>query len=186
MTYQEFTKIALYLAAAIGKPMNDKTVEVYFDALKDLPADVVQLAARRAIQESMYPVIPLIGVLRKLASEVSIGQASNWSEEWATVVRAISRYGIYRKSEAMDSFSPMTREVVKALGWDALCDIHTAERSIIAGQFRMAYEARTSRDAGHAALSADVRPRITGAGHLRVIGDLAGKFAISDEDAKAS
>lgn len=183
MNQVEFAKIAAYLSAAIGKPMSQQQAEVYFDALKDLPVESVQLAARRAIQESQYPVIPLVGVLRKFAAEAAVGQVSNWSEEWETVVTAISRYGWYRKAEAMASLSPIAASIVRAIGWDVLCDIQTSERSVVAGQFRMAYEARTNRDSSHAALSEDVRPRITGAGHLRVISDLSEKFGIEEKEA---
>lgn len=186
MRFDEMAKIAAYISAAIGKPILKPQLEVYFDALKDLPADVVQQAAKRAVQEQQYPVIPLIGVLRKFASEAVNGQLPSWSEEWQTVIKAISRYGIYRKSEAMQSLSPLTADVVRSLGWDVLCDIHTEDRSVVAGQFRMAYESRAARDSNQKALSEDVRPKITGGSHLRLIGDLAGKLAISDEDAKAS
>lgn len=185
MTEHEFAEVAAYLQSAVGKAMSKHQASVYYDALKDLSIDQLKLAARRAVQETQYPVIPLIGVLRKFALEASVGIASIWSEEWETVVRAVSRFGYYRQAEAIGSLSPIAADVVRAIGWATLCDMPVADKSIVAGQFRMAYEARVQRDTNVGALSQDVRPKITGAAQLKVVGNFANRLGI-DVGIKAS
>ena len=69
MSREEFAQIAAYLSLAVNREMPKAQVEIYFDALGDLPAAAVRAAARRHLQESEYPVVPAAGRIRRLALE---------------------------------------------------------------------------------------------------------------------
>src|SRR5262245_3697535 len=69
MTREEFSPILVYLSAAVNREIPREQAEVYFDCLSDLPATAIRQAARRAVLESEYPVVPAVGRIRRLALE---------------------------------------------------------------------------------------------------------------------
>jgi hypothetical protein len=146
VTRKEFGCIIAYLAAASGKSPTQEQAEVYFDLLGDLPAEALQFAAKRALLESCYPVLPPVGTLRKLAVDAMNGadREPTPDEAWELVRRAIGRFGYRREQAALDALPEgAVRRAAECLGWQSLCD--STEPEICRAQYRKAYESLQSR-----------------------------------------
>lgn len=161
LTVEQWAMCAAVLTAGTGKTLNDAQMDVWFEALKDIPYKILQAACMRALQESETGFMPTIGLIRRFASEAQCGLLPAASDEWARVLGAIRRFGIYRSTEGIESLSPISQRIVRSIGWGTLCGSDNI--SVQAGQFRMAYEAAAKLESNQRRLSADVRPRITSA-----------------------
>jgi len=160
LSFAEFQICAGVLIAATGKPMNPKTVDVYYELLCDISGDVLMAACKRAIQEQRDNWLPSVGAIRSFASEIINGQLPQYADEWETVRKAIQRFGWPRPVEGMASLSPLAQHAVKAIGgWMAICD--SENPSIIGAQFRTAYEAAAKREDNNRRISPELRPVIT-------------------------
>lgn len=51
----------------------------------------------------------------------------NVDEEWEKVIKAIRKYGYYRIQEALDSLNEYTRQIVRTIGWQRLCQSENIE-----------------------------------------------------------
>jgi hypothetical protein len=122
MTAREWTATAAWLSAAYGKPMASETAEVYFELLRDLPAEAVLAAAKRAALESRYPVIPPVGTLRQLALEMASPELLSAAEAWLLIHAAIKRFGFDGKAAGLASLPPIVRRAAECVGWLTLCD----------------------------------------------------------------
>src|SRR6516164_1588903 len=158
MVRHEFGCIIAYLEAASGKPMSAEQARVYHDLLGDLPADVLLIAAKRAIVESQYPTIPPVGVLRRLALEVSRPDRLAPMEAWALLAKAIRRFGYYREEQGLASLPPDVRQAAECLGWRSLCD--ATEEGVIRGQFCKTFEQLQKRADTVALLPEKVRRQL--------------------------
>lgn len=124
MTQEEFGRIALAISKYYpqNSALSDKTaVRLWYEQLKDLDYSAISLAVSRWVQVEKWP--PTIADLRKECQKVTGGEAALWVDEWDKVSIGVrSRFGRYMEKEALESFSPITRRVVKAIGWKNLCD----------------------------------------------------------------
>ena len=160
LTFPEFQACAAVLIAATGKPMSQATSEVYYELLSDISYEVLKAACKRAIQEQKDNWLPSVGAIRSFASEAINGQLPQYADEWETVRKAVSRFGWPRPVEGMASLSPLARKAVHALGgWLVLCD--SDQPTILAAQFRGAYEAAARREENNRRISPELRPVIT-------------------------
>jgi hypothetical protein len=147
MSRDEFTRVMAFLSATTGKQVPEDMAEGYFALLGDLPLEALQVAAQRALLESSYPVLPPVGVLRKLAVEAmnASDREPTADEAWGTVLRAISRFGLMREPEALESLPDgPVRRAAECLGWRSLCD--STEPEISRAQYRKAFEGLQGRD----------------------------------------
>lgn len=188
LTWPEWMECAGFLIAGTGKPMTNEVAKAYYDMLKDIPRDALRIACKRSIQEADQTFLPAVGMLRKLASEAQLGTLPLASQEWEQVLHAIRHFGYMRSSEAMETLSPICREVVRSIGWATLCDSENI--SIQAAQFRMAYEHAAKQESTQRRLSAELRPRITAGPRVVSISQdsvkaithkIANAFSIPDE-----
>jgi hypothetical protein len=150
MTRKEFLKIAAYLTAGCGKDISEVQADVYYDMLKDLPADVALAAVKKVIATLEYPVLPTVGAIRKAAAELNSPTLPSAAEAWGEVMQAVQKYGYYRKAEALAFLSPPVRQVVEWITWEEICTCE--ELDVIRGQFRRMYETLEAREKEQAAL----------------------------------
>jgi len=145
MDKPEFAKFYSYVTSITTdtKP-SPQRMEVYWDALNDLPFEVAITAARKVIATLENPFLPMPAVFRSMALSVTGQTIQSAPDAYAEVLRAIRNFGSYRETEALESLSPMTLKAVKAIGWKDLC--LSEEPDVIRGQFRMAYEALEKRE----------------------------------------
>jgi len=165
VTRLECAEIMAYMGASLGKDPPAEQVAVYFDLLQDLPAPVLRQAARRAVAESRYPVIPPVGTLRDLSREGLDGPRLPAVQAWEMVDRAIRRFDYNRESEALASLPPLVARTAQAMGWYSLC--FPGKQSIARAQFIAAYESIAQNQEKFSALPADLREtlKLDGVGH---------------------
>jgi hypothetical protein len=151
MTPQETKKIFAILMVSYPKffPAEDKdklrlTIELWAEMLADIPFEVVQVAVKKMILESPYP--PAISDVRKQIADIMTAPEDriDASTAWGEVLHAIRMFGWPRPEEAMESLSPRTRQVVKAMGWQEICQ--ATEAGVVRGQFLKMYDAYASRE----------------------------------------
>jgi hypothetical protein len=146
MEKHEFVPLVAYLNEAAGKEMTETQVAIYWDLLGDLPAEVLLFAVKRAVLELTYPVLPPVGVLRRLALDALNGadREPTADEAWELVRRAINAFGYMREQEAIEALpAGPVRRAVECLGWQSLCGegIEAVNRA----QYRKAYETLAQR-----------------------------------------
>lgn len=160
MTREEFAAATAVLEAGVNHSLTSQAAEVWYSILGDLPAESLQVAVRRYLAEAEYPGMPPVGKIRRLAVEDIHGLPLTAGEAWDAVLTAVRRHGFYDAKRGVDSLDPLTRRAMRAVGgFVAVCDC--TEISILAGQFRRAYESLENRQQGMLRLPEDVRPRIS-------------------------
>ncbi|TCU72894.1 loader and inhibitor of G40P protein [Tissierella praeacuta] len=141
------------------KEITDLTVDIWYDCLKDMDIEVALLAIKKHILESPFP--PSVSDIRKQLSEVTTpeNERLDGASGWGEVIKAIKEYGYYREKEALESMTPVTRKVVKYMGWQEIC--HSEKPDVVRGQFLKMYEIVGERERQSRLLPLDFKEEIT-------------------------
>jgi len=94
-------------------------MEFWYSMLKDIEYPVLEIAIKKLVSELVYP--PTIADIRNAVAETTEIPALDAAGAWGEVRDAIRYYGSYRKEDALESLSPLTRQVVQGMGWQELC-----------------------------------------------------------------
>lgn len=98
----------------------EKTVEIYYQTLNDIPSDELKAATLHCITESGRKFAPSVGEIRGAVSQLR-GMSSNVPssyEAWEEVLQQFRDAGYYRDPV----FShPLIDRAVRSLGWRELC-----------------------------------------------------------------
>lgn len=119
-------------------PSDAESMELWYRMLKDIPYENVSLALEKYILTSKWP--PAIADLRSGATQTRSESLPDWSDEWGNVMLAVRKYGYPNEAEALESMTPLTRQIVKQLGWRQICESSLSEITAIRANFRMIYE----------------------------------------------
>lgn len=140
------------------KEVDEVMVEIWYECLKDVDAEIGIAAIKKNILESPYP--PTIADIRKQVSEVTTPEEDrlDGAEAWGEVVKAMGEYGTYRKKEALESMSQTTRKVVKYMGWREIC--LSENIGVIRGQFLKMYGTVAEREKQNRLLPGDFKKEI--------------------------
>lgn len=145
MDKQDFGKLVIAIRGAYRDKdflKDSVSMEMWYECLKDIPYEVAVAAVQMHMMTSKWT--PTISELREKVVDVQADK-TDWSDGWEEVQRAIRRHGYVDEKGALESMSPMTREVVKRLGWRQICSSETDELMAIRANFRMIYEQKTAR-----------------------------------------
>lgn len=130
------------------------TNEVYYQDLKDIPADELLLAARHCRSEAGRKFAPSVGEIRGAVMELRRASMNIPSayDAWQEVLRVISDVGSYGSPEWS---SPLIEKVVNSLGWRNLCmsENQVSDRA----RFLEAYEQLSNRAEKETMLIPEVR-----------------------------
>ena len=162
MEKPEFAKFYSYITSITTdtKP-SPQRMEVYWDALNDLPFDIAMTAARRVIATLENPFLPMPAVFRNASLEVTGKETIPWPEAYDQVLRAIRNFGVHRIEQAMNSLTPINQAAMRALGgFQAFCV--NEENDTNRAQFRMAYEALAKREMQDAKTPQKLKDLMTG------------------------
>lgn len=98
----------------------------YYEALEDIPGHQVGAAIARL--RRTLDRLPSIARIREAVYETHTGPRRHGGDGWGDYLRAVSRYGVNRMPVFDD---PIVAEVVRQLGWVALCNSEdqTADRA---------------------------------------------------------
>jgi len=115
---------------------NQEAMELWYDALKDLPLDALSAAVKKWAVTEKWP--PTIADLREKCVEITTGGGLDWGQGWQEVQKAIRLYGYMQPQKALESMSPVTQDAVRRIGWQAICESENPET--IRAQFRQVFE----------------------------------------------
>lgn len=116
---------------------DDFSIKLWYKMLCDIPYPIATSAVQKYICENHFP--PTISDIRNAAAEI-MAPASDWSEGWAEVQKAIRRYGYMQEAKALESMSPVTRETVKRIGWMNICSSPIENAMTDRANFRNIYQ----------------------------------------------
>lgn len=151
MNKKEFALFASALRTYYPKEKllpNEQAIELWFNQLQDIPYNVAEVTLNKWVATNKWS--PSIADIREQATALTQGEAKEWGDAWQEVLKAISYYGSYREDDALASFDPTTRQVVKRLGFRNLC--FSEEIQVERANFRMIYEQQLERDKQNAQL----------------------------------
>lgn len=158
MNAEEFRPIMAYLQTCCDRDFDEHVLNVWFDALKDLPSEAVQTAAKRFVLEDGER--STIAKIRRLAVEVIHGKLPGHGDAFEVVMKSVRRLGSYDSERAMATMPPIVRTAVRQCGgFRVFCDSPPDERNTLRAQFRMAFESIAKREEQFRALPESVRPR---------------------------
>ena len=168
MTKEQWALLVKVLKSAYPQYTNfladQYSLELWYRALKDIPYEALNLAVQQQIMVSRYP--PSIADLRASISP----KTKDWSEAWEELKRAVRLYGAPREKEALESMSPLTREIVKRFGFKEYC--FSENEDAYKANFRMAYEREAKKREETAQLPEVLQARLNG---ILQIGEENGK-----------
>lgn len=158
MTKEQWALLVKVLKSAYPQYTNfladQYSLELWYRALQDIPYEALNLAIQRQISTNRYP--PSIAELR---ASVSLKE-KDWSEAWEEVRRAIRLYGSYNEAKALESMSPLTREIVERFGFKEIC--MSENEDVYRANFRMAYEQTAKKREETAQLPEGLQARLNG------------------------
>lgn len=120
MTKEEF----MYLIAAMKSNYKNfgvdskEQLKFWYEMLSDLDYTLAEIAVKTIISSSPYA--PTISDIRKAAAN-TVEELPESASAWGEVTSAIRKYGYYQQEKAIESLSPLTRQVVKFMGFRELC-----------------------------------------------------------------
>ena len=146
----EFGKIAAAINTYYPKDKpfkNPAAIQLWYEEFKELPYEAVVNGLRRHVNTSKW--CPTIAELKE-AIVVNTAGEKDWGASWDECMKVIGRFGQYQEAEALDSMSPITREVVKRIGFRELCISENQMQD--RANFRMIFEQVTGNEYERAAL----------------------------------
>lgn len=159
MTKQEVAKLLAFVTATYPNvDISDATVEAWYELLGDLPWEVVVAATKKVLAEQEIPCLPAVGKIRQAATNIALPGLLSPAEAWATVSRAIRKYGYYRQKEGLASLPPQVRQAAECIGWRELCLAEDVE--VVRAQFMRVYEQYATRKREEVMIPAPVREMI--------------------------
>ena len=145
MTKKEFAMFAAALKTYYPKENllpNTQAMELWFRRLEDIPFQIAEITLNKWVATNKWS--PTIADIREQAASVKIGDKPLWSDGWEEVLRAISKFGSYRETEALQSMTETTRQAVKRLGFRNIC--MSENISTDRANFRMIFEQIAERE----------------------------------------
>ena len=125
MTSNEVTRLLEMIASSYPSytrqiSQNIEGMSLVWSAfLKEIPFSLAVEALYRVVSKSPYP--PTLYDFKREIIELLEENPLDAAEAWGQVMNAVRWFGIYRADEALESLDEITREVVKAIGWNEIC-----------------------------------------------------------------
>ena len=130
MDKKEFAAWAMALNTYYPRfnPLPSKeSMALWYRQLNDIDAKIAELILHKWAAQNKWP--PTIADIREEAAELIGGSIPDWGAGWQEVVRALGAYGHWSPKEALESMSEITRETVKRMGWNHICESENTEAS---------------------------------------------------------
>jgi len=150
--------LIIIMAALPSAKVRGDTSEIYYQLLKDLPADLLRVSVLEVLSTWGWSYLPPPAAIRKAAlglQEQSLGLLTG-GEAWSAVARTIREFGWYREEQAEKSLGPLVWDCVQALGgWSVLCqsENQVADRA----HFLKIYDQHVDRERKHLSQLPEVR-----------------------------
>lgn len=133
------------------------TIEVYYRALADLPAEIVEAAILDAVSKSKF--FPTIAEIRDAAARLALGTMTQPPalEAWGRVKDAVALFGRDGWARAEEYLGQPAAMAIYALSWRGFCDSETDEEMSWRARFVELYEQYQRRELDQARMLPAVR-----------------------------
>jgi hypothetical protein len=139
MTESEFSFMYSFLCEAYNKEINENQMLVWYDFFKEYDQLTFKNAIVQCINESKF--FPTIAdIKQKLVKQTSLEAGLKADEEYDKVIEAIRQYGYMREEEALNSLNPLTRNIVRRIGYQELCCADINREYILRSAFIKSFE----------------------------------------------
>lgn len=116
MNKEEFVKALTFLSLAYNKEFDSEQTSVWYEFFKEEEPNIFKTALKRIIAKNKY--LPSIAEIKQEIALIKTPQLQlDAEEEWEKVLKAIRKYGYYRETEALETLEPLTKHIVKTIGW---------------------------------------------------------------------
>lgn len=92
---------------------------LWFKMFGDMDYFVVEAAIEKYLVEGKFP--PTIADIMTRIADITVAKEKTAIEAWGDVGQAIRKYGSYNETLALEMLTPITRKVVKAMGYREIC-----------------------------------------------------------------
>jgi|GEM_PF-1815684 hypothetical protein len=141
MTKKDFTEFCKYLGAIsriFDKQLNSEIdFELYYQALRDYPFELVREALQTAVKRHKY--FPRPADVIELIEGLPDSPDSRAELAWAVVIQAIRKHGGYQSVIFDDPAITATIKAGPWNGWIGLCEKETRELNYIKSEFKNLY-----------------------------------------------
>lgn len=139
MTESEFSFCYSYLCEAYNKDINENQMLIWYDFFRDYDVNTFKQAVIQAINENKY--FPAIADIKNYIVKQDNSQVNlKADEEWEKVRQAASSIGRYREEEALLTLEPITRNIVRRIGYQDICNADEYSRNNLRNAFIKAFE----------------------------------------------
>lgn len=142
---EQRAKCIAMLFTSFGQGSDAERMATYVEILKDVPAEVLSKACKKAMMKCKY--LPSIAELVESAQDI-VAEANGthelpFAEAWKEIERELHNTFVYGKPK----FSrPEIEQAVNCFGWQELCEMKTSDIPIIRAQLKGMYEAICQRN----------------------------------------
>lgn len=122
MNKKETITILAYLGTLYKhEEFTEAEVDIWLEALKDLPFRVVQQAAKNVIRTREYNTMPMPASLRRASLELCGLALPSDAVAWSQVHKAMKIHGRYFPGKARASMHPVVWEAINSQDWYSAC-----------------------------------------------------------------
>lgn len=139
MDIKEFSKIMQYMNDAYEKTLNENTMAVWYDFFKRYDTTTFKNGVIQAINQCKF--YPTIAELKEIiAYQITPQIGLNGEKEWEKVRYVAQRIGRYKQEEALAQLEPITRDIVRRIGYEDICNADEGRRYNLRSAFLKAFE----------------------------------------------
>ena len=120
MEINDFTRLMQYLASAYNTQLNEDTLAVWYDFFKKYDKETFKNGILQTINKCKhYPSIAELKEIIAIQTTPQVGLSGD--SEWEKVIESVRRYGYNQEDKALASLEPITRNIVKRIGFYEIC-----------------------------------------------------------------
>ena len=167
MNRKEFAAVMAYIQSGCGHAIDATRAEVYWDLLKDVPLQTLQLAARAVLLGRTWPSFPQVGEIRAAVVDIEAGGwAVTSGEAWGFAQRAARNTDLEvdgSMARAMKDVPEIVRKAIRDIGMgNIIRALVRGNGTVMQSQFIKAYESVVARQRKVALLPESMRQEIVG------------------------
>lgn len=141
------------------KDPDETMVNLWHTYFKDEPVELIKLSVIKLMGEFTYT--PTIADVLKKVNEIRDPETTQMTsaDSWQEIMGAVRKYGSYRETEALESFTPLTKEIVKKIGFKEFCMCEDIE--VLRGQHRRIFDTTKERKVNNQLLPSSLQSKIS-------------------------
>lgn len=115
-----------------------QAIESWYEMLNDIPYPTAMAVLKQWVTNNEWS--PTIADIRKLSTNMRVGEPQPWEDGWKRLLCAIRKYGYMREKEILASLDDVTRKCVDVIGLQSICAAEESEQAYRRKEFKEIYE----------------------------------------------